>query len=111
MAFKEISIHDLQLNPFDKIGRDWALLTAGDASGSNTMTVAGAAWACYGTATWQRSMYGRSATPSSSSMLPIASRSPSTTPSTSAALGILGSKSRARRRQSGGGWALTPLLP
>ncbi len=39
MPFKEISIHKLQLNPFDKIGRDWALLTAGDASESNTMTV------------------------------------------------------------------------
>lgn len=66
MAFKEISIHDLQLNPFDKIGRDWALLTAGDASGSNTMTVSWGGLACYGTATWQRPMYGRSATPSRS---------------------------------------------
>lgn len=39
MAFKEIDIEDLQLNPFTKIGKEWALLTAGDETASNTMTV------------------------------------------------------------------------
>ena len=39
MAFKEIDIKDLQLNPFEKIGSEWALVTAGDETGSNTMTV------------------------------------------------------------------------
>ena len=39
MAFQEIDIKDLQLNPFNKIGKEWALLTAGDEAASNTMTV------------------------------------------------------------------------
>lgn len=38
MAFKEIDIHTLQFNPFDKIGGQWMLVTAGDRAGSNTMT-------------------------------------------------------------------------
>ena len=38
MAFKEIAIEDLQLNPFQKISRQWMLITAGDELESNTMT-------------------------------------------------------------------------
>lgn len=39
MAFKEIDIKDLEFNPFQKIGSEWALVTAGDETASNTMTV------------------------------------------------------------------------
>lgn len=39
MAFREVDINDLVINPFEKIGSEWALLTAGDETGSNTMTV------------------------------------------------------------------------
>lgn len=39
MAFKEIETKDLELNPFEKIGSEWALVTAGDEAGFNTMTV------------------------------------------------------------------------
>ena len=28
MAFKEMDIHELQFNPFDKISRQWMLVTA-----------------------------------------------------------------------------------
>ena len=38
MAFKEIAIEDLQLNPFQRISRQWMLITAGDELESNTMT-------------------------------------------------------------------------
>ncbi|MCF2555891.1 flavin reductase [Faecalicatena contorta] len=38
MAFKEIAIEDLQLNPFQKISRQWMLITAGNELESNTMT-------------------------------------------------------------------------
>ncbi len=34
----EIDIKTLQMNPFDKIGRGWMLITAGDADKHNTMT-------------------------------------------------------------------------
>ena len=50
MAFREIDIKELELNPFERIGRDWALLTAGDESGYNTMTVS---WGGLGVL-WQR---------------------------------------------------------
>lgn len=39
MAFKEIETKDLELNPFEKIGSEWALVTAGDEAGFNAMTV------------------------------------------------------------------------
>ena len=45
MAFKEISVSELSFNPFDKISREWFLLTAGDEKGYNTMT---AAWGFMG---------------------------------------------------------------
>lgn len=39
MAVKEIDIKELSFNPFEKIGSEWALVTAGDERGYNTMTV------------------------------------------------------------------------
>ena len=38
MSFKEISIKDLNINPFLTIGQDWFLITAGDEIKVNTMT-------------------------------------------------------------------------
>lgn len=38
MAFRETDIHTLKFNPFDKISKQWMLITAGDRMGSNTMT-------------------------------------------------------------------------
>ena len=38
MAFKEIAIDELSFNPFDKIAKQWMLITAGNKEGSNTMT-------------------------------------------------------------------------
>lgn len=45
MSFKEISIKDLTINPFQSIGHDWFLITAGDEIKINTMT---ASWANMG---------------------------------------------------------------
>ena len=40
MAFKEIDLKTLSFNPFEKIGSEWALVTAGNPEdGVNTMTV------------------------------------------------------------------------
>ena len=36
--YNEISIKDLQLNPFEKIGKEWMLITAGNKDKFNTMT-------------------------------------------------------------------------
>lgn len=38
MDFVQIRPEDLQFNPFEKIGKDWLLLTAGTAASYNTMT-------------------------------------------------------------------------
>lgn len=38
-GFQEISPLQLQENPFDLIGKQWALLTAADDTGANTMTI------------------------------------------------------------------------
>ena len=38
MAFQEKDIHTLNFNPFDKISKQWMLITAGDQNGSNNMT-------------------------------------------------------------------------
>lgn len=35
---KEIKIEEYSFNPFERIGKDWCLITAGDESGFNTMT-------------------------------------------------------------------------
>lgn len=42
---KEINISDLKFNPFDKIAKDWYLVTAGDILDYNTMT---ASWGSMG---------------------------------------------------------------
>ena len=39
MAFRSVPYDSLSLNPFTKIGKEWALLTAGDENGFNTMSV------------------------------------------------------------------------
>lgn len=38
MAFKEVKPEELDFNPFQKIGSDWMLITAGDETACNTMT-------------------------------------------------------------------------
>ena len=38
-SFKKISAGDITANPFDLIGKDWALVTCGDKEKFNTMTV------------------------------------------------------------------------
>ena len=39
MTFKSIPYESLSFNPFTKIGKEWALLTAGTEGNYNTMTV------------------------------------------------------------------------
>lgn len=38
MAFRKINISELSFNPFEKIGKQWMLLTGGNAGNFNTMT-------------------------------------------------------------------------
>lgn len=38
MAFQEVAIESLQFHPFEKISKEWMLITAGDEEKSNTMT-------------------------------------------------------------------------
>ena len=38
MAFQQVELKELSLNPFGAIGQDWMLVTAGDAAKANTMT-------------------------------------------------------------------------
>lgn len=45
MSFKETDLSELSFNPFDKISKQWFLVTAGNESGYNTMT---AAWGFMG---------------------------------------------------------------
>jgi len=52
MAFREIKIEELEMNPFTKIGKQWMLITAGNEEGCNTMT---ASWGGVGV------MWGKSA--------------------------------------------------
>ena len=48
MAFREMKPEELDFNPFQKIGKQWMLITAGNESGYNTMTAswggAGVMW-------------------------------------------------------------------
>ncbi len=44
-SFREISVSELSFNPFEKIGKQWMLITAGDENGYNTMT---ASWGFMG---------------------------------------------------------------
>lgn len=46
MAFKEVALDELQVSPFTKFDKDWALVTAGTLGDSNTMTVS---WGGVGT--------------------------------------------------------------
>lgn len=39
MSFKETNINDLNFNPFTKLSKEWALVTAGNKDKINTMTV------------------------------------------------------------------------
>lgn len=39
MALHSVSYDSLKFNPFTKLGQEWALVTAGDETGFNTMTV------------------------------------------------------------------------
>ncbi len=50
MPFKPVDTHLPAFNPFEKFGSEWALLTAGDSRGVNTMTVS---WGCLGVL-WNR---------------------------------------------------------
>lgn len=52
MSFKEVSLTDLQLNPWRAIGGDWMLITAGDEAKANTMT---ASWGGLGVL-WQENV-------------------------------------------------------
>lgn len=52
MEFKEIKVEDLQFNPFNKIGKEWMLITAGSKEKFNTMT---ASWGGVGVL-WQESV-------------------------------------------------------
>ena len=45
MAFKKINISELSFNPFEKIGKEWMLITGGDKTSFNTMT---ASWGQFG---------------------------------------------------------------
>lgn len=45
MSLHEIALSELNFNPFEKIGKDWFLVTAGDEKGFNTMT---ASWGFMG---------------------------------------------------------------
>lgn len=38
MAYKKINPEELQFNPFEKIGKEWLLITAGNQNKYNTMT-------------------------------------------------------------------------
>lgn len=38
MAFQEVTVDSLKFNPFEKISKEWMLITAGDEQRSNTMT-------------------------------------------------------------------------
>ncbi|MEG0895075.1 MAG: flavin reductase family protein, partial [Oscillospiraceae bacterium] len=52
MFMRELSVNDLQFKPFDKIGNDWFLLTAGNMENYNTMT---ASWGGLGVL-WSRNV-------------------------------------------------------
>ncbi len=52
MTFTETQIGELSFNPFEKLGKDWFLVTSGDESSYNTMT---AAWGFLGFV-WRKSV-------------------------------------------------------
>ena len=52
MRFEEIAIEELEFNPFEKISKEWMLVTAGDKEKSNTMT---ASWGGVGSK-WRKNV-------------------------------------------------------
>ena len=59
MAFRETDNTRSSVNPFDKISKQWMLITAGDRTKSNTMT---ASWGGVGImwgSRWQRLTFAR----------------------------------------------------
>lgn len=54
MGFKEISVNELKVNPITMFSDGWALLTAGDKSDFNTMTVS---WGAIGEILGKPSMF------------------------------------------------------
>ncbi|MBP0964986.1 MAG: flavin reductase [Oscillospiraceae bacterium] len=40
MSFKEINVNELSINPFEKVGKQWFLVSAGDEKTLNMMTAA-----------------------------------------------------------------------
>ena len=53
MAFRKTSISELSFNPFEKIGKEWTLLTGGNAEKFNTMT---ASWGQLGVL-WNKNVF------------------------------------------------------
>ncbi len=53
MAFKEISLQELDFDPFTRIGSQWMLIAAGDEKGSNLMT---ASWGAAGVMWYKNSI-------------------------------------------------------
>ena len=53
MSFEKITLTEENLNPFEKIGKDWVLLTAGDENNYNTMT---ASWGTMGVM-WNKNIF------------------------------------------------------
>lgn len=53
MSFREAKPNELDFNPFEKIGEEWFLVTAGNESGYNTMT---ASWGFAGVM-WAKNMF------------------------------------------------------
>ena len=47
-TFQPIPVDMLDMNPFTKIGKEWALLTAGNKHESNTMTISWGGVVFYG---------------------------------------------------------------
>ncbi len=53
MSFEKITVNNENLNPFEKIGKEWFLLTAGDENNYNTMT---ASWGTMGVM-WHKNIF------------------------------------------------------
>lgn len=46
--FEKVDIHSLNFNPFDKIGKDWLLISATKSGKTNTMTASWGHLVTYG---------------------------------------------------------------
>ncbi len=47
-AFQKVDFDQFEVNPFDKIGKDWMLVTAGNEEKANTMTASWGEWVLCG---------------------------------------------------------------